>query len=44
MRVMDERLSALRQHSQGEKARNAFLEKNGSEVPADNRFIRREPR
>lgn len=32
MRVMDERLSALRQRGQGEKARNAFLERNGSKL------------
>ncbi|MCL5096819.1 MAG: AAA family ATPase [Candidatus Omnitrophica bacterium] len=32
MRVMNERLSALRQRGEGEKARNPFLEKNGSKL------------
>ena len=32
MRVMNERLSALRQRGKGEKARNPFLEKNGSKL------------
>ncbi|MBI4657827.1 MAG: AAA family ATPase [Verrucomicrobia bacterium] len=32
MRVMNERLTALRQRGEGEKARNPFLEKNGSKL------------
>lgn len=32
MRVMNERLSALRQRGKGEKARNPFIEKNGNKL------------
>jgi predicted ATPase len=32
MRVMNERLTALRQRGEGEKARNPFLEKNGAKL------------